>query len=691
MNRAQRRGKHKQRNTTQSAAPAIDVQHSLHEAFADYHAGRRPAAAHNCRMVLEQAPDQVDALHLLGVITNEDGNPREAAGLVSRAITLDPAQPSFHNSMGVILRSHGKLEEAATCYRTALKLAPGDSGAMNNLANTLRDQGRLAEAADQLSRALEINPADAATHYNMALALEDLGKLEDAVVSYRRALEYAPDDSNTIGNLGLVYLLLGNPAEALVYFNRLLALDPQAADTHNNIGNAHRLAGDLDQATLSYRRAIACQPQYADAHFNLGLIQQEAGDLEEAIDCYQHALEHNALMAAAHVGLAEIYEKQNRLDRLPHHLTAAMQLEPDNVSANRLAAVMLRREGKYKEALQKLSRLALPATEDQITESIHFELGRLYDLDHQSDRAMHHFAEGNRLQVRNTDSRVADKERYLAWIRQLRDYFSQNGGAFHPLASCSPGLNTPMFLIGFPRSGTTLLDQILDSHPQIQVMEEKPALEKILQDVARRLEGYPRALAGLSNDDREQLRLQYFSIVEQSLVRRPDTLLIDKFPLNICHVGLINRIFPEARLILALRHPYDVCLSCFMQSFVLNDAMANFSTIGDTAVLYDEVMRLWQQSVRIFAPNFHSLHYESLVDDFRGEVSSLLEFLGVGWDDAVLNYTTHAKTRGSINTPSYQQVTEPVYRRAKYRWERYHSYLEPVKGLLHQHVEYFGY
>jgi hypothetical protein len=187
------------------------------------------------------------------------------------------------------------------------------------------------------------------------------------------------------------------------------------------------------------------------------------------------------------------------------------------------------------------------------------------------------------------------------------------------------------------------------------------------------------------------LRERYFEAVDGYFSRDPGMLLVDKFPLNIRHIPLIVRLFPSARIILAMRHPCDVVLSNFMQNYRINNAMANFFTIEDSALAYQQVMALWQKSISLLPVHYHTVKYESLVTDFNHEVGQLLEFLEVDWDDAVLAYDSHARKRGTIRTPSYQSVTEPIYQRAKYRWKRYQDQLQPVMKDLAPFIEAFGY
>ncbi len=203
--------------------------------------------------------------------------------------------------------------------------------------------------------------------------------------------------------------------------------------------------------------------------------------------------------------------------------------------------------------------------------------------------------------------------------------------------------------------------------------------------------GYPSAIASLKEIDILTLRGQYLRSVERHIHRRPGTTLVDKLPLNICHIPLIVRLFPNSPIILALRHPCDVVLSNFMQNYELNDAMANFLTIEGAARFYNQVMGYWLKCVELLPLSFHSVKYEDLVADFEGEVRSLLQFLDVDWDDTVLDYRTHAQQRGRIHTPSYAQVTEPIYQRAKFRWTRYEDNLKPVLRDLKPFIKAFGY
>ena len=254
------------------------------------------------------------------------------------------------------------------------------------------------------------------------------------------------------------------------------------------------------------------------------------------------------------------------------------------------------------------------------------------------------------------------------------------------------GQPDPVFLVGFPRSGTTLLDTILRSHAAIAVVEEAPAVAKMRKALERLPGGDPNGLAQLDPADLAGLRQTYFTELEKYL--EPDdrsAILVDKLPLNIIEVGLIHRIFPKARFLFSLRHPCDCVLSCFMQDFKLNDAMANFLDLEDAARFYDKVMTLWQQYQELLPLGVQTVRYESLIEAFDETLTPVFGFLGVDWDEGVRDYAGTARRRGRINTPSYNQVTQPLYTRSRGRWERYREDLQPVLPLLLPWARRWGY
>jgi tetratricopeptide (TPR) repeat protein len=555
-------------------------------------------------------------------------------------------------------------------------------------ARGLLEQGNLVSAHFAVKKVLRKEPDNVTARMIQAEILQRSGRFGEAMHWYQKALEVQPDNAVALNNLGGVLQAQGRLDEAVACYREAISARADFAEAHYNLGNALKEQGQLDEAVASYRQAISIKPGFAEAVHNLAHTQQEQGRMEEAVAAYQEAISIDPGFAEAYNNVGLLFEKMNDLARAEEYIGKALDISPSAANIKYAQSVILRRKGQIDDAIRLLESIDLEHVRDRIAaKNIHFELGRLYDRREDSAKAFHHISHGNRLHAEGYGSAVSRKDEFLSDIDAIERALTRDWVRSWPDVPQAQAA-TPAFIVGFPRSGTTLLDQILDSHPALQVMEEKEAIGEVVQSISGE---YPRSLASLREPAVQQLRELYFDAVDGYITREPDTLLVDKFPLNIRHIPLITRLFPGAGIILAMRHPCDVVLSNFMQNYKINNAMANFFTIGDSALAYTRVMGLWQKSISLLPVNYHTVKYESLVADFDNEVARLLRFLGVEWDDAVLEYDRHARNRGTIRTPSYQSVTEPIYQRAKYRWKRYEDQLEPVMGELEPFIEAFGY
>jgi hypothetical protein len=322
---------------------------------------------------------------------------------------------------------------------------------------------------------------------------------------------------------------------------------------------------------------------------------------------------------------------------------------------------------------------------------IHLLLGQLHDRLGNTQKVMPHLIEGKRRMAMTTDPDGSGNARFLANCDAARAWLTDQL-VVSPQMAMSPDEDAPVFLIGFPRSGTTLLEQVLDSHPCLQTLDEKPMVELMERAFLNMTGNQTDALADLSEEQIADLRRVYWTEADRHVVHQPGTLIVDKLPLNIVYVPLLWRIFPRAQFILAIRHPCDVTLSCLMQNFSTNDAMVGFVSLERVADIYARVMHAWlDYAKQLPVLRWHLIRYEDLITNFEQETRALLEFLGVGWSDAVLAHTEHAQKRGIINTPSYHQVVQPIYQHSKYRWTRYSEQFMDVLPVLQPFIERFGY
>lgn len=496
----------------------------------------------------------------------------------------------------------------------------------------------------------------------------------------------------------------GRHAEAAARYEAVVAAAPGDWEIWNNLGNARRGHGDLAGAIAALAKAAALRPQELGIQFNFAGALAEAGRPDEAGDAliaaakgvpdedpalldlaralsalvrYDDA-EHLYRRAPSHeaswLERAQMLERGNRMERLPALVTEAAA---NGLVLPYLNALVLDREGRAGEALE--AALAIPA--DQVPARRAELIGRLADKAGDADTAFAAYAEMNRLARIANPGAASQAAAYRAHVAALGEMLSGDYALrWRPVP---PGKRPPpVFLVGFPRSGTTLLDTLLMGHPALNVMEEVPLLERAataLGDFAR--------LPQLEEAETERLRDLYFD----ALGPVDGRIVIDKLPLNLLGAPLIHRLFPDAKFIFAARHPCDVVLSCFMQPFDLNPAMANFLDLTDAARLYALALNFWERARATLPLAVHTLRYEDLVGDKEGEMRRLIAFLGLAWDDRVLDNQTTAIERGPIKTPSYAQVAQPIYKRARGRWERYRAQLAPVLPILAPWAEKLGY
>lgn len=482
---------------------------------------------------------------------------------------------------------------------------------------------------------------------------------------------------------GVLCTLGGHPADALNCIKQAIAIEPGIAKYHLNLGNAHLYLNRLPEARSAYEKALELDGDYQDAHYNLALLLRNLDDNAGAEFHFKKAVQGPAPMPGAWAQLAAIQEHENRLEDASRSVASSLALEPGNPLSVIVEAKLLRRKKQPADALDRLLTLSHARLSPRLSVGYYHEMGLLHDQLGQTDRAFEDFVRANQAQFEDPAAKSINPANYLLAIEQLAE--TSFGEKWRPHDAAADE-SSPVFLVGFPRSGTTLLDQILDSHPSIQTLEEKPIILSLVKEY--------EALAAESPPDREarrQIQARYFELVSAHINLLPGLTLIDKLPLNINTVPLIVRIFPNARFILALRHPLDVCLSCFMQPFGPNEVMLNFARLDSTAQLYHHTMRLWLRLEHELNLPVYRVRYEDLVQDFDVEVGRLLAFLELPWDDRVREFAAHAAGRGRINTPSYHQVTRPLNRDALYRWRRYERQLAPIVPVLAPYINAYGY
>ena len=530
-------------------------------------------------------------------------------------------------------------------------------------------------------------PTQAEIHGLMAEASAAYARneLRRAAELATRTLQLVPEMPEALHLLGLCLLGAGDANRAVLLLRHASRLRPADVMLLHHLGIAAQETGDIPGALTALTRAAVLDPQEADVRLNLGVVSENGGDMAGAEQAYRDALRLAPRHADAAAYLSSILEQQNALDEAGMWNEVALGAEPRQPVANLTRAQLDLRGGRAAEAATRLRELlADPKLSPRNRALAAGRLGAAYDRLGDPAAAWPQFT-------------AAKQALKLAAAPQPEGTYGQAAAArvhrhLEALLRMPPEASgaMPVFLVGFPRSGTTLLDQVLSGHPGIAVLEERDTLQDVLQASVLDDTAIGRFLrlgaAGL-----EPYRRAYWERVAQFMPgRSAAALFVDKLPLNSMHMPLIHRLFPQARFIFALRDPRDVVLSCFMQSFDLNEAMRHFLSLEETARYYTAVMAVGADAGDGLGDRVHRIRYEDVVADTEGEARRLLKFLGLPWDAAVLDIQKTARGR-RINTPSYSQVVEPIYTRATQRWKRYEAQLAPVLPVLAGFVDRFGY
>lgn len=577
--------------------------------------------------------------------------------------------------LGMTALQAGRYGDAVPHLEAALREAPDALQVRSSLAFALVNSGDL----DAARRVAAVGNAPQLQRIT-AFVDQQQGRDAQAIAGYRRVLAGFPQDYESWDNLGLLLSATGDIAASVEAFDQAIQL---RADPAFHIHRSKALAQGARHAErqAGLRAAARLFPRAAPLLVELGLAESAVGDFEAAETAYRTALRVDPRHAPAYLEYGMLLETLNRLGDMRALVEQAKEAGVEGAEIAFVEAWLLKRQGRFAEALVR-AEAAVPGTEP----SRHAQLvGEICDRLGDTDRAFAAFGEMNRIAALGPAAAFARAQDFPAQVAQVVERLTPEAvSGWTPLALAGDP-PAPIFLLGFPRSGTTLLDTLLMNLPELQIFEEAPMIERV-----EAMLGDPGRLATLGKDEAERLRQAYFA--EAAAVQPlDDRTIVDKFPLHLTRAPLIHRLFPDARIIMAERHPCDVVLSCFMARFQVNRAMVQFHDLESAARLYDLAMQAWTRAEALLPMCVHRVRYERMVDDLAGEMRPLLDFLGLAWRDEVLDNHGSAARRSHIATASYAQVSEPIYTRAAYRWERYRHHLEPVLPLLAPWAERLGY
>jgi tetratricopeptide (TPR) repeat protein len=679
---------------------SLSVPEALVLAEQHMQAGRLVPAEQLCRDILRVQPNHAAALHLWGIIAYRANNLPAAIELIRRAIAadgtvalyhcnlgemcrlsgqpdaalaagraalaLDPDLAQAHNNIGIVHYERDAFDDATVHYRRAVALSPGYAEAWSNLGNALRAQKKNEDALTAYRRACELRPGYAEAFSNMGTALRDIGRFDEAEAAYRKALALKPNGPDILNNLALLLRDFEQLDEAATLLSRSLSVEPNNVKTLIYFVLVRAEQKVLDEAETAAQRALALVPDDAEALNAMGLVRYEQQRPEEALALFRRALALKPDLAETHNNIGTILKEEGELAEAREHLSRAIELDPSQTSYyfNLADTKKFVADDAHLVAMERLSRDGALSHSPRVR--LNFALAKAYDDLGRFDDAFRHMQEGNR----QKRSRVVyDEKQALEQFERIRasfdrDLLARKAGGFRS--------DAPIFVLGMPRSGTTLVEQILAAHPAVHGAGELTDFSRLANQICR----YPGDVAALSD---EQLRDLGKTYVDRLRRLAPDASRItDKMPGNFVYVGLIHMALPDAAIIHVRRDPRDTCLSCYSKLFAApQDFTYDLAELGRYYRQYDRLMAHWRE---VLPPGrMFEVRYEDVIADLETWARRIVQHCGLDWDSACI---TFHQARRPVRTASASQVRQPIYRSSEGRWRNYGERLDPLLAML---------
>lgn len=676
-------------------------------------AGRLADATAIARQVLKAAPKDGYALHLLGTIAGRGNKLDEAARHLIRAAELLPNEPVVHLDLGTALHGLGRSAEAVEAYGRAARLSPNLVSAHMGLGNALKAQRRFEEALAAYRRVVELAPGSADGFANLGEVLKGLDKAEEAIAAYQMAIERNPRLADVHNALGILLWRDGQLANALASLRRALQIKPDWVEVHQIIGRLLLEDERAHEAEAPFRVVLRSMPDDGAALEGLADALEIQGRLAEAKEILRRALVLDPDRLSLHRKLIDVLGQEDKMDEAHAACGAAIAAGVDPVGIFSIRANLYVQQGLPEKArevaemaqqadpsklaglmilakLQKLvpgddvfERLKAAAAKDTLLDaaatSLDFTLSKAYQDSGDNELAFAHLDSGNRRHRNSIRYSVDSNERSMEKIAAAFD-----AALIDRLTGNGDPTDVPIFVVGMPRSGTTLTEQILASHPAVHGAGELKDLG-IAASLAKAPDGIPLGTAGLGQALTAELCNRIGTAYRELVVARDPTAarVTDKMPFNYLKLGLIHLALPNAKIVHCVRDPVDTCLSCYQQPFKSGNRFSyDLAELGRYYRAYAKLMSHWKSVLP--AGRVLEMRYEDVVADIESQARRLVDHCGLPWDDACLSFH---KAKRQVRTASVSQVRQPIYSSSVAKWRRYERHLQPLLEALGGLVE----
>jgi tetratricopeptide (TPR) repeat protein len=603
----------------------------------------RLSSAENCfTAAVKLDPNYVEAYSNLGNLLQLQGKSRDAVICLKKAIEIEPSFAQAYNNLGNALKQLGEIDDAFAAYQKAIVINPDLAEAYANSGGIQIQRGQAEAALECYDKAIQLKPDDAEFFYNRGKVLFASGQFEKALENFNRAIELKPDYFEAYTNCGVLLSGSGQFDKAIEHFNEAIRLKPDLAAAYSNRGNALSEIGKTEEALASYHKAVQLKPDYANALYNRGNVQRSLGLFEEALESYNEAIR---LVP----DYAEAYFNRSCLDEYSQVSDAELDFMERQIKRTDLPAADLI---NYYFALANTCERAGDCAR-------HFEL----------------LLEGNHLRRQEIAYDIAIEQDTCARIKTL---FPDTNDGVQPPAYADDSSLTPIFIVGMPRSGTSLVEQIIASHSQVYGAGELTRLRQIIRTMLRPAVAMDRPDHNLNlrKNIESKIHSDYLGYLES--LRRSEKVITDKMPSNFMFLGFILSAIPSAKIIHIQRSPIAVCWSIFKHNFSGEGNAYGYEMdeLAEYYLLYHDLMEFWQAR---FPDRIYHLDYEELTENQEIETRKLLDYCGLDWEQSCLDF--HA-TKRDVKTASQVQVRKKMYQGSSSAWLKYEQQLQPLISRL---------
>ena len=654
--------------------PRLGEAHNLHAAIL-VALGKRAEAVKAMTKATRLAPTNAQYFSNLGEIERQRGKTHEAYAALREALHLDPRNPQALNNLGIVHYDRREFDDAIAAYRGALEINKSYPEAHNNLGNALRAVGKAEEAIDHYQKAILLRENYPEAYNNMASVLRDLGQMPEAEHAYRKAIGQRKDYIDAYVNLAILLDSTDRSDEALRMLSEAMKINANHRGTLIQVARIQQHKANYEQAEQAARLALKVDPNSAEAHSVLAGVLHETDRLEAALAECEAALR----LKPGLIDMQSLYgvclKSLNRLDeaRIQFGKTLAMVPNAFGVYANLADLQKFTREDPNFQAMERIFAEAPDPDSDRFM-PLHFAIGKAYDDIGDYKKAIEHFKKGADIK---RGKLTYDEPQTLGFFDSIREVFDEALMKNPPYQGKST--EVPVFIVGMPRSGSTLVEQVLSNHPDTFGAGEIKEFSRQMNLLRSRFPGLPKYPQMMKKLNEAQFDLLAGNYLGKLVALSPQSARItDKLLTNYYFVGLLHILYPKAKIIHTRRNPVDTCLSAYTKLF--KDDMPHSYDLGELGRYYrkyDELMAHWD---RVLPPGvMKTVVYEDVVNDMPTMARELISFLNLPWDDACLNF--HESSR-PVKTASVVQVRQPVYSSSVGRYKRYGERLQPLIDAL---------